>query len=179
MKRNLYIIIMVAFWMTAFSRSPSAQEKSELSAAEISSVALVTNQINIGYAKLAKEKSRNEEVLKFAEMMIKDHMNIISQLAKINKKMKLTPKDNPVSQQLLADAAEARTSLTSKSGVLFDKAYIDNQVTYHQEVISKIEDLLFSQRYDGELNSLLQNLVPMLQVHLDRALSIQNKIFKI
>jgi len=47
---------MVAFWMTAFSRSPSAQEKSELSAAEISSVALVTNQINIGYAKLAKEK---------------------------------------------------------------------------------------------------------------------------
>jgi hypothetical protein len=38
--------------------------------------------------KLAKEKSRNEEVLKFGgDDDQRDHMNIISQLAKINKKM--------------------------------------------------------------------------------------------
>ena len=53
----------------AFSIPVSAQEKTKLSDAEIASVAVTANQIDIDYAAIAKQKSKNADVLKFAETM--------------------------------------------------------------------------------------------------------------
>jgi putative membrane protein len=56
-----------------------AQENSKLSDAEVASVAVVANQIDINYGEIAKERSKDQDILKFAEAMISDHKAVISQ----------------------------------------------------------------------------------------------------
>ena len=50
-----------------------AQDNPKLSDAEVASVAVVANQIDIAYADIAKEKSKDAEILKFAETMANNH----------------------------------------------------------------------------------------------------------
>ena len=116
-----------------------AQENPKLSDAEVASVAVVANQIDISYGEIAKKKSKNADILKFAETMISDHKAVIAQAAALVKKLGVTPKDNAVSQKLLADAEKTKKTLRSKSGKAFDKAYIDNEVAYHKAVIAAVE----------------------------------------
>lgn len=153
-----------------FAQSP------ELSDAEVVSVAVVANQIDVSYAEIAKKKSKNAEVLRFAETMMNDHNAVIGQAAALAKKLGVTPKDNPVSQQLLADAETTKKSLNSKSGKAFDKAYADNEVAYHKAVISAVEDLLIPQTDNAELKDLLTNVVPVLKTHLGHAEMVQKML---
>jgi putative membrane protein len=155
-----------------------AQENSKLSDAEVASVAVVANQIDIGYAEIAKEKSKDAEVVKFADTMIRDHNAVIDQAAALVKKLGVTPKDNAVSQQLLAGAEKTKKALRTKSGKTFDKDYIDNEVTYHKAVISTVENVLIPETENMELKELLQNVVPALKTHLSHAEMVQKMFLK-
>ena len=108
--------------------------------------------------------------------MIGDHKSVIDQAVALVTKLKVTPKDNPVSQKMMADAKKTITTLHSKSGDAFDKAYIDNEVTYHKAVIAAVETLLIPESENAELKGLLQNVVPALKTHLEHALMVQTKI---
>ena len=56
-----------------------AQQNTKLSDPEIASVAVTANQIDIDAAKLAKEKSKDQDIIKFAETMMNDHQAVINQ----------------------------------------------------------------------------------------------------
>ena len=159
-----------------FTSQALAQQKTELSDAEVASVAVVANQIDIDNAKIAQERSKDDDVLKFAETMISDHKAVIAQAAALVKKLGVTPKDNAVSQQLQTDADKAGSMLRSKSGAAFDKAYIDHEVEYHKAVIDAVENLLIPETDNTELKELLQNVVPALQAHLEHAQMLQKQL---
>jgi putative membrane protein len=161
-------------YSTALFTNVSAQESPKLSDPEIASVAVVANQIDIGYAEIAKKKSKDADVLKFAETMANDHKAIIGQAVALVTKLGVTPKDNAVSKKLLADAATTKKMLNSKSGRAFNKAYIDNEVAYHKAVISTVEGLLIPQARNQELKDLLQKVVPTLKTHLAHAEMVQS-----
>ena len=166
------IVFAILLVMPAFG-----QDAPKLSDAEVASVAVVANQIDINYADIAKEKSKNADVLKFAETMANDHMAVINQAAALAKRLGVTPADNAVSQKLLADAEQTKKKLQATSKKDFDKAYIDNEVAYHKAVIEAVEKLLIPETENAELKALLQNVVPALKAHLEHALMVQ-KMFK-
>lgn len=155
-----------------------AQTHPKLSDPEVASVAVVANQIDISYAEIAKKKSKDAEVLKFAETMINDHNAVIAQAAALAKKLGVTPKDNAVSQGLLSDAEKTKKLLLSKSGKAFNKAYVDNEVTYHKAVIAAVEGLLIPETENAELKELLQKVVPALKAHLGHAEMLQKNMNK-
>jgi putative membrane protein len=159
-----------------FTISTYAQNTSKLSDAEVASVAVVANQIDINAAELAKQKSKNQEVLNFAQTMINDHKAVIDQASALVAKLKVTPKDNATSKKLLADAAKTKKMLQAKSGKAFDKAYINNEVAYHKAVIQAVEGLLIPETENQELKNLLQNVLPALRTHLEHATMLQNKM---
>src|SRR5829696_2233135 len=132
-----------------------SQSNTKLTDPEIASIAVTANQIDISYAELAKGKSKDAEVLKFAETMATDHKAVIDKAVALVTKLGVTPKDNAVSKQLQADAEKTRKSLASKSGKAFDKAYIDNEVAYHKGVISVLESRLIPESENRELKDLL------------------------
>jgi len=153
--------------------SQSATPK--LSDPEIASVAVVANQIDVNYAKIAKVKSKNADVLKFAQTMSNDHTAVIKQAVALVTKLGVTPKNNAVSKKLLSDAEKTKKQLNSKSGQAFDKAYIDNEVAYHKAVISAVENLLIPQSQNAELKKLLQDVVPTFKAHLAHAEMVQKE----
>ncbi len=152
-----------------------AQEKPKLSDEEVASVAVTANQIDIDKAQLAKGKSKNPEVLQFAETMAKDHQAVIEQASALVKKLNVSPKDNAVSRQLLADAAKSEKTLQTKAGKDFDKAYINNEVAYHKAVIDAVSNLLIPETENQELKELLQNILPALNAHLQHAQMLQKQ----
>ena len=167
------VVLSILFVSPAF-----AQTNPKLSDAEVASVAVVANQIDISYAEIAKEKSKDAEVLKFAQTMINDHNAVIAQAAALAEKLGVTPKDNAVSQGLLKDSEKTKKSLRSKSGNAFNKAYVDNEVAYHKAVIAAVEGLLIPETDNQELKELLQNVVPALKAHLGHAEMLQKSMNK-
>lgn len=163
-------MLSMAFWSTT---PVLAQQNPKLSDPEVASVAVTANQVDINYAEIAKKKSKDAEVLKFAETMARDHKAVIEQAVAMAKKLGVTPKDNAVSQKLLADAEKTKKSLLAKSGKAFNKAYIDNEVAYHKAVIDAVENLLIPETDNAELKALLQNVLPALKAHLGHAEMIQ------
>jgi putative membrane protein len=177
--KPLTVLTTVAIVCGAILSMPAfAQKDTKLSDAEIASVAVTANQIDINYAKIAKEKSKNVEVLKFAKTMTDDHTAIINQAVALVTKLKVTPKDNAVSKQLLSDAEKTKKMLRSKSAKTFDKAYIDNEVAVHKAVIGTVESLLIPQSQNAELKKLLQDVVPALKAHLAHAEMLQKMFAK-
>jgi len=155
-----------------------AQNTTKLSDAEIASVAVVANQNDIDFASIAKTKSTNADILKFAETMAADHKSVIDQAVALVTKLGVTPKDNAVSKKLLSDAASTKKMLSSKSGDAFNKAYIDNEVAYHKAVIAAVETVLIPDAKNADLKNLLQNVLPVLKTHLEHAEMVQKSFGK-
>jgi putative membrane protein len=154
----------------------SATAQSNLSDPEVAAVAVAANQIDVKYGEIAKQKSKNPEIVNFAETMIRDHNAVIGQATELVKKLNVTPKDNSLSQKLNSDAEQTRKTLNSKSGAAFDKAYIDNEVAYHKAVIDAVKNVLIPDTENQELKNLLSDILPALNTHLEHAQMVQKKI---
>lgn len=152
------------------------KDKGSLSDAEIASVAVTANQIDINYGKIALEKSQNTEVVKFAKTMIKDHENIIKQAVNLTNDLQVSPKDNGVTQSLLDGEKEMKAKLEKLEGEDFDKAYIENEVAYHSDVIAAVKNTLIPQAENEDLKALLEKVTPLLEQHLEMAKQAQAKI---
>ncbi|MDX1363298.1 MAG: DUF4142 domain-containing protein [Arenibacter latericius] len=153
-----------------------AQESPQLTDPEVASVAVVANQIDIDFAKIALKKSENKEVLDFAKRMIEDHTAVIGQAVELVTKLKVTPIDNVVSQSLLKQAEATKVKLSNTKKKDFDKFYVDNEVAYHKQVIGAVNDLLIPQSKNEELRELLATVVPALEIHLGHAEMLQQKM---
>jgi putative membrane protein len=163
-------LLPVAFVSEAFS-----QTTPKLSDPQVAHTAVTANQIDIDAGELAKEKSKNPEVIKFAQTMINDHKAVIQQASDLAKRLGVTPIENDLSNKLLADAKKTKESLKVKNGQDFDKAYIDNEVAYHKAVIAAVEGILIPETENVELKGLLEKVLPALQAHLHHAEMIQQK----
>ena len=150
--------------------------QTNLSDPEVAAVAVTANQIDIKYAEIAKKRSKNADILNFAETMAKDHNAVIGQASDLVKKLQVTPKDNAVSQKLNSDAEQIMRELKAKSVTEFDKAYIDNEVAYHKIVIDAVKNLLIPETENQELKGLLSNILPALEAHLQHAEMVQKKV---
>ncbi|MCB0284744.1 MAG: DUF4142 domain-containing protein [Calditrichaeota bacterium] len=155
-----------------------AQKNTKLSDAEIASVAVTANQIDIEYAQIAKKKSTNADVLKFAETMAKDHQAVIDQAVALVTKLGVTPKDNATTKAFLEGAVKTKAMLNSKNGSAFDKAYIDNEIAYHRAAINEVENVLIANATNSELKSLLQSALPLFKTHLAHAEMVQKEFNK-
>ncbi len=147
--------------------------------AQVASIVVVANQIDVDYGKLALQKSKNETVKKFAQTMINDHEDIIKSASDLAGKLGVTPdNDNAVTKSLQDQAKETTKKLESLSGADFDKAYIDNEVAYHDAVIGAVKNVLIPQTENGELKQALIDVSPLLDHHLEMAKEDQKKINK-
>lgn len=153
-----------------------AQVAPKLTDAEIASVAVVANQNDIDFANLAIKKSKDSKTVDFAKTMIADHQTVINLAVALVTKLNVTPKDNAVSQQYISSAKETIKMLDSKSGKAFDKAYVDNEVTYHKAVIGAVKTVLIPQAQNAELKALLEKVLPILETHLHHAEMIQSQM---
>jgi putative membrane protein len=173
LKKSIHLLVMLNFLLfgTLYSQSTP-----KLSDPEVAHAAVTANQIDIDAGEMAKQKSKNPEIIKFAETMINDHKGVIQQASDLAKKLGVTPKDNDFSKKLTSDSKKTAQSLKTKQGKEFDKAYIDNEVAYHKAVISAVQGVLIPETENAELKKLLENVVPALKAHLQHAEMVQSAL---
>lgn len=136
---------------------------------QISHIAYTAGVIDVTAAKQALSKSKNKDVLAFANDMVRDHEAVNKQALDLVKKLKVTPEDNETSRTLAKQAADKQAELAKLSGAAYDKAYVANEVAYHKAVDEALAKLLIPSSSNVELKSLLETGLKIFEGHLQHA----------
>jgi putative membrane protein len=136
---------------------------------QIAHIAYTAGQLDIEAAEQALKKSKNKEVIAFAQNMVRDHKAVNEKALALVKKLKVTPEDNDTSKSLSQQAAQKRAELAKLSGSAFDKAYADNEVAYHKTVNGALENALIPSATNPELKDLLSTGLKIFQGHEQHA----------
>jgi putative membrane protein len=140
-------------------------------------------------AKMAQEKASSKDVKDFARMLVQDHQKTNEKLKDIaDKKGVRLPEydDHDRGDARKSERSEDRGSggdvnraakdrksaeLASLSGESFDRRFMAIQIENHQKGVQNFEKMQKNAK-DPELRSLVQETLPTLRTHLDKARSV-------
>jgi len=168
---------------TAMTPTPSAAEAGTPAAGtaavtdpQIAAIVVAANNADIEGGRLAASKSTNAKVKEFANRMITDHGGVNKAATALVTKLGVTPEENPASRQQTESGAQVRQTLQGKSGAEFDRAYIANEVTYHENLLGAIDKVLLPSVQNAELKGLLEQTRPAVAAHLKHAQELQTSL---
>ena len=143
---------------------------------QIAAIVVTANQVDIDAGKLARSKAKNQEVKAFASQMVTDHSGVNKSATALVTRLKVTPEDNETSRSLKSGGEANIRHLKTLEGAAFDRAYIDNEVTYHQNVLDALDQTLIPSAKNAELKALLVKVRPAFEAHLAHAKQIQSTL---
>ena len=158
--------------------APTAVFAQSINDAQIASIVVTANQVDVDAGKLAAATTRNAEVKKFAQLMVTDHTGVNKQAVDLATKLKVTPQDNDTSKSLKAGGEKNVATLKTLKDAAFDKAYVDHEVEYHQAVLDAVDKTLIPNASNAELKALLVKVRPAFVTHLEHAKHLQSSLEK-
>ena len=161
--------VFIAASLFALASSGVSAQSAAPNDAQIAAIVVTANQVDIDAGKLAKSKSSNKDVKEFAQRMITDHTGVNKAATDLVKKLKVKPEENATSKSLKKGGDDTLKRL---------KAYIDNEVTYHQTVLDALDKTLIPSAKNEELKALLVKVRPAFVAHLEHAQHIQTSFNK-
>jgi len=141
--------------------------------AQIAGIVVEANTVDINAGDLARTSAKNPQVKDFAQRMVTDHSGVNKQATALVQKLKVTPEASDTSKALKDAGAANIAKLKGLKDAAFDKAYVDNEVTYHQTVLDAIDKTLIPSAKNAELKGLLEKVRPAFDAHLQHAKQIQ------
>ena len=167
------IPLLLSFLLSAGLASAHAAAPND---AEIAAIVVAANAVDIDAGKLAQSKTSSKTVRAFAERMVADHTSVNQQAAALVQKLNVTPSENDTSKGLKKDGGATLAKLKGMSGKAFDKAYVDNEVAYHQTVLDALDKTLIPNAANAELKALLVKVRPAFVAHLEHARHLQGEL---
>jgi putative membrane protein len=164
---------MIGFAMAMSLGLAAAAQAAGPTDPQIAAIVVAANQVDIDAGKLAAKTSHTKDVRDFAQRMITDHTGVNKSAVDLVTKLKVTPEDNPTSQSLTSGGEENLKNLKSLNGAAFDKAYVDHEVAYHEQVLDAVDKVLIPNATNAELKALLVKVRPAFVAHLEHAKRIQ------
>ena len=168
--RVSFSVVVLAGVLFIYAPIVSAQDVND---AQIASIVVSANQVDIDAGKLAASQSTNDDIKAFARLMVTDHTAVNKSATDLAARLKVTPQDNATSQSLKADGEKHITHLKTLKGPAFDRGYIDREVAYHQQVIDALDKTLIPGASNAELKALLVKVRPAFVAHLEHAKRLQ------
>jgi putative membrane protein len=133
------------------------------------------NMLDSAAGSIAATKGTSSDVRDYGTRMMRDHHSLRQQGQDLAKKLGVTPTP-PANDDSQAQTDRTMSLLNGAGkGRDFDKAYIDNEVTYHKAVLETATAAMGAAQ-NAELKNLIQKAAPALQAHLDMAQGIQTKL---
>ncbi|HEY8551290.1 MAG TPA: DUF4142 domain-containing protein [Vicinamibacterales bacterium] len=162
--------ILAAAGLLVFASTASAQSVTD---AQIAAIVAAANTVDIDAGKLAQSKASSEAVRKFAERMVVDHTGVNKSASELVTKLKVTPEENETSRSLKEGGEKNLAKLKGLEGAAFDRAYIEHEIAYHQQVLDALDKTLIPNAKNAELKALLVKVRPAFVAHLEHAKNIQ------
>jgi putative membrane protein len=143
--------------------------------ANIFAVLDAANAADSSDGSVAATKGTSADVKAFGREMVKDHHALRADGQALAKKLNVTP-EMPAGDNSAAAAAAWHDSLVAlPKGAAFDKAYIDHEVTAHEQVLQKAQASEAAAQ-NAELKAMIPKAAAKVQEHLDRAKQVQSKL---
>ena len=181
--RRSALLLPILLFAPACAKSPQAVEapkavsRSErVSDANIAAIVVAANNADIAYANLALSKAQSPGVRAFAQTMINDHSGVNRNATDLVTRLGLTPVENSVSLDLRDNSETIRDRLRDNEGMDFDKAYLDNEMEYHNKLLQTMDDMLIPSAQNPELKTLLRNTRLAVTAHLEHAKAVRSSL---
>lgn len=133
------------------------------------------NMLDSAAGAVTATKGTNSEVRDFGKRMMRDHHDLRKKGEDLAKKLAVTP-EAPANDNSKAQYDKTMATLNGAAkGKDFDRAYIDNEVTTHENVLQTLIDSMKAAQ-NAELKNLIQKAAPTIQSHFDMSKAIQQKM---
>jgi len=167
MKYKAFIVgVALAVAATATAGAQSAADQAFVT--KLAGVAMAA----VGLGTLAKDKAESREVKAFGQRMIDDHTKAGDELKGVAQR-----KNFAWPAALPPDAVALKEKLSKLSGPAFDRAYIDEMVKGHTEVLSVVQKEAQSGS-DPDVKAWATKATSSVQAHLTHAQNQQRELSK-
>ena len=179
MKTRFIVMSSVLLLMAACSTSTNMTSSSTMPGMgytdnDIAAIVSNASQGEVDQGQAAASRASSAEVRAFAQMMVTDHSNALTQARTLFSKNNITTNDNDVSRNLVSNSQQTINALTTYTGNDFDRQYIQSQVDVHQWLLNTLDSTLIPSAHNRDFRNFLQTQRTAVAMHLDRARQIQS-----
>lgn len=129
-----------------------------------------SNALEIAAGEIARDKATNADVKQFAADMVTEHQAMQAQADSLVTRLNMSV--STASDSAAQALNDARTRLQNEAaGASFDRTYMEMQVQAHEATLNMLNQAANATQ-NAELRTLVQNAIPAVQQHLDRARQI-------
>ncbi|MCI0372503.1 MAG: DUF4142 domain-containing protein, partial [candidate division NC10 bacterium] len=129
----------------------------------------------LGGLQLAAKRGTSQQVRGFGAMLARDHEQVRQMGRDLATKLQVKP--TPPADDAGAKAhAAAMSQLRSLKGAAFDRAFLQHEVGFHQDVIAAIESTLLPAIQNQELKALVVKVAPAFRGHMVAAQQLEQKL---
>lgn len=174
MKYNL-TKLATSVWLVATLMSGNAFAAAKLDDAAIFAIFDETNTADVWAGRIAVQKAHSEDVRELGKMVATNHEAVQQMWRDLAKKMGVIPA--PPQHDATADnLAKTVALLQSKSGVEFDKIYLQHEIVFHQSVIDAIKGTLLPAIQNEGFRALVKQALPGFEHHLAETKAVAKKL---
>jgi putative membrane protein len=141
---------------------------------EIISLVLTLDGNEITAGEAAEKKKMGKDAMKFAKMMVKQHREDSTKMAKLAKKINITPANTAKVDELRAKGAADLQAMSGKDSLEFEQAYVNAMVQGHTDALAMFDDHLIKNAKNEKLKKRLEETRKAVANHLEHAKRLQN-----
>jgi putative membrane protein len=154
----------------------SAGDVSAFSQKNLINHQIIDDSLEVEMAQLAISRSQNAAVKEFANQLLTDHSAHLATLNKLAGKSDIGREANAADTSG-AHFAGVLKSLQSMNGSSFDQAFVQAQITHHQEAIQDLQKYRASAK-DDDVQKDIDKTLPVLEKHLSTATTVAATLSK-
>lgn len=165
-------------WSRASASAPMSATSMGSSDGRTVGMFLMTNDVNLSFAKIAYTKSTNEDVRSFARRILTDHTQLVLTIRSLIADQDVSPAEDNAARDLRDLATLQRDSLRAMTGSAFDSTYVAMELERHRAILAMIDDVLLPRARSDELREMLASSRPIIAAHVAHAEQLQAALAK-
>lgn len=138
-----------------------------MSEAEVIGLARMINRGEVDHATAARDRLSGPGAKSFAERMIQDHGDALTELDRAAQSRGITPLEGDDAQRLSQDVMQMIDDLDQQEGEEIDETFLADQEKLHERALRTMEEDLLPAVTDSELRQLLEQQRATIKTHLD------------
>ena len=151
------------------ARADSVERQPVYPEPEAAQILRAINENEITLSRIARQRSQNEDILRYAAVMIADHGGMTQLIDSILPP--ISDSVNAESRALRVAGAVLADSLGRIEGG-FNNSYITTQIAAHEQALLLLDTAIIPSARNPQLKKLLRDLRPAVVAHLQRAQQI-------
>ncbi len=133
------------------------------------------NQHEVEHSRLASQQGSTQAIRDLGRGYARDHDDLVQRARELATKHSITP-SQPSGDPVGQPHGETMSTLKGKSGVEFDRVYLQHEINYHQALLNALNADWLPKATNQELKTFLQQTIPAFQAHLKGAQDLRAKL---